>query len=91
MSLDQFGKIAAAEIAFYVPLILVVLYLLLRHGFGRSQGWIFLFTFSLGLSHLSKGGLEMLNCCQQFVLLELPSRLLPRLHPTLRLVSSLLP
>ena len=85
MSLDQFGKIAAAEIAFYVPLTLVALYLLSRHG------WIFLFTFSLGLSHPPKGGLEVLNCCQQFVLLELPSRLLQRLNPTLRLVSSLLP
>ena len=90
MSLDQFGKIAVAEIAFYVPLILVALYNLSRHGFGRNQGWIFLFTFSLGLSHLPKGGLEVLNCSQQFVLLELPSRLLQRLNPTLRLVSSLL-
>jgi hypothetical protein len=54
MSLDQFGKIAAAEIAFYTPLLLVAFFITLRHGFGRREGWIFLFTFSLSMSFLLK-------------------------------------
>ncbi|KAF8512493.1 hypothetical protein JB92DRAFT_3143732 [Gautieria morchelliformis] len=47
MALDQFGKIAAAEIAFYSLLICLAFFTALRHGFGRREGWVFLFTFSL--------------------------------------------
>jgi hypothetical protein len=52
MSLDQFGKIAAAEIAFYSPLLLFAFFIALRHGFGRQEGWVYLLTFSLGVFHL---------------------------------------
>ncbi|KAF8586821.1 hypothetical protein K439DRAFT_1408240 [Ramaria rubella] len=47
MTLDQFGKIAAAEIAFYVPVFCVAFFIALKHGFARREGWVFLFTFAL--------------------------------------------
>jgi hypothetical protein len=52
MSLDQFGKIAAAEIAFYSPLLLFAFFTALRHGFGRQEGWVYLFAYSLGVFYL---------------------------------------
>ncbi|KAF8526251.1 hypothetical protein BU17DRAFT_40796 [Hysterangium stoloniferum] len=47
MTLDPFGKIAAAEIAFYAPVLCIAFFVALRHGFSRRQGWVFLFIFSL--------------------------------------------
>jgi hypothetical protein len=51
MALDEFGKIAAAEIAFYVPVFCIAFFIALKHGFSRRLGWVFLFTFSLGASN----------------------------------------
>lgn len=48
MALDQRGDIAAAQIAFYVPVLVVSFILTLRHGFRREAGWVFLLTFSIG-------------------------------------------
>jgi len=45
--LDTRGDIAAATIAFYVPVAAVALALTIRYGFRRDAGWIFLFIFSL--------------------------------------------
>jgi hypothetical protein len=47
-SLDVRGKIAAAQIAFYVPLGVFTLALLYRYAFRRDAGWLFLFIFALG-------------------------------------------
>jgi len=45
--LDHRGDIAAATIAFYVPVAAVALALTIRYGLRRDAGWIFLFLFSL--------------------------------------------
>jgi hypothetical protein len=45
-SLDAFGKLAAATIVFYVPILVITVTLVLRHGFKRDAGWIFLSIFS---------------------------------------------
>lgn len=47
MALDKHGELSAAVIAFYVPVALIALFLVLRYGFRRDAGWIFLFTFSI--------------------------------------------
>jgi hypothetical protein len=47
MSLDKHGLLSAAVIAFYVPMAIFTLALLIRHGF-REGGWVFLFSFSIG-------------------------------------------
>jgi hypothetical protein len=51
--LDTKGDIAAATIAFYVPVAVVALALTIRYGLRRDAGWIFLFTFALGSHHRS--------------------------------------
>lgn len=45
-TLDTRGKIAAAQIAFYVPIAVVTLLLVFRYVFRRDAGWLFLFIFS---------------------------------------------
>ncbi|TRM60162.1 hypothetical protein BD626DRAFT_505683 [Schizophyllum amplum] len=45
--LDTRGKIAAAEIAFYVPIAILSLLLVIRYAFRRDSGWHFLFLFAL--------------------------------------------
>jgi len=46
-SLDGFGKLAPPVIVFYIPIFIVTLILVLRHGFKRDAGWIFLLIFSI--------------------------------------------
>lgn len=46
--LDARGKIAAAELAFYVPIAIVSLLLVIRYAFRRDSGWFFLLWFALG-------------------------------------------
>ncbi|KAG7099562.1 hypothetical protein E1B28_001395 [Marasmius oreades] len=41
------GKIAAGEVAFWVPLTIMTLVLTVRYGFRKDAGWLFLFLFSL--------------------------------------------
>lgn len=48
-TLDTRGKIAAAEIAFYVPIAALSLVLIFRYAFRRDAGWFFLFIFSASL------------------------------------------
>jgi hypothetical protein len=55
-SLDDHGKLGAAIIPFYIPVLFISLILAVRHrGFSRKAGWIFLFLFSISeyfvLSH----------------------------------------
>jgi len=46
-TLDARGKIAAAQIAFYVPLAAFTLVLIHRYAFRRDAGWLFLCIFCL--------------------------------------------
>jgi len=48
-TLDTRGKIAAAELAFYVPIAALSLVLIFRYAFRRDAGWFFLFIFSASL------------------------------------------
>jgi hypothetical protein len=41
------GKIAIAEICVYVPVFLLTLITVFRHGTGRKLGWIYLTIFCL--------------------------------------------
>ncbi|KAL0576566.1 hypothetical protein V5O48_005398 [Marasmius crinis-equi] len=41
------GKIAAAEVAFWVPPAIFTLVLVIRYAFRKDAGWFFLFIFSL--------------------------------------------
>jgi len=45
--LDIYGKLAAAEIAFYFPVWVVTTVLVVRHGLRRDAGWVFLWVFSM--------------------------------------------
>jgi predicted RND superfamily exporter protein len=47
MPLDTRGKIAAAEIAFYVPIVILTMLLVFRYAFRRDAGWFFLLIFSM--------------------------------------------
>ncbi|KIM84628.1 hypothetical protein PILCRDRAFT_818206 [Piloderma croceum F 1598] len=46
-SLNDHGKLGAATIPFYVPILIISFVLVLRHGFTRDSGWIFVFIFSI--------------------------------------------
>ncbi|KAF9498136.1 hypothetical protein BDN71DRAFT_1443866 [Pleurotus eryngii] len=47
MPLDERGKIAAAEIGFYVPIAAITIVLMGRYALRRDAGWLFLFLHSL--------------------------------------------
>jgi len=47
MTLTYRNDVSIAEIAVYVPSLAVAILLVVRHGFGRNAGWIFLITFCL--------------------------------------------
>lgn len=49
MPLDERGKIAAAEIGFYVPITAITIVLMGRYALRRDAGWLFLFLHSLGM------------------------------------------
>ncbi|RDB29693.1 hypothetical protein Hypma_015150 [Hypsizygus marmoreus] len=46
-TLDTLGKIAAAQIGFYVPIAVCTIILVFRYAFRRDAGWLFLYIFSL--------------------------------------------
>jgi hypothetical protein len=50
MALGDFGKIAISEIVFYIPVLCIALFIALKRGFNKQQGFIFIFMFSLGAS-----------------------------------------
>lgn len=55
--LDRRGDISIAEIVVYVPVLIVSVMLVLRHGFTRRAGWIFLCILSIirivgGITHI---------------------------------------
>jgi len=45
-ALDNVGKIAAAQIAFFTPVAAITLFLIFRYAFRRDAGWFWLFIFS---------------------------------------------
>lgn len=55
MGLDGRGILSVVEIIFYIPVLVVSAILVLRHGFKRDLGWIFLFIFANGKSLLLMG------------------------------------
>ena len=48
MKLDQRGDIAIAEIVHYVPILLLSIVLVIRHGAARKAGWILFAILSIG-------------------------------------------
>ena len=67
MPLDERGKIAAAQIAFYAPIAGLTLYLVFRYALRRDAGWLFLslFSFSMFDVHfilISSNPLSSKNC-----------------------------
>lgn len=52
MGLDSRGIVSVVQIIVYVPLLALAAILVLRHGFSRESGWIFLAIFSLSTSRL---------------------------------------
>lgn len=50
--LNDFGKIAIAEIIFYIPVLLIALAVTFKHGFDRKLGWLLLFIFALSVYSL---------------------------------------
>ncbi|CDO69939.1 hypothetical protein BN946_scf184836.g13 [Trametes cinnabarina] len=57
VKLDARGDIAVAEIVLYVPIFFVAIPLVLRHGFTRKAGWIFLILLAIirivgGVTHI---------------------------------------
>jgi hypothetical protein len=51
--IDKHGKVAVGIISFYGALLGITLKLVLRHGFRREAGWIFLFIFCISTLTLS--------------------------------------
>ncbi|KAJ3549282.1 hypothetical protein NMY22_g941 [Coprinellus aureogranulatus] len=47
MALDTYGKIAAAQLAFFFPIALLTGFLVFRYQLRRDAGWLFLCLFSL--------------------------------------------
>ncbi|KAB5570753.1 hypothetical protein GE09DRAFT_1055545 [Coniochaeta sp. 2T2.1] len=45
--LTELSKISIAEIIVYTPSLAIATFLAVRHGFGRSSGWLYLIIFSL--------------------------------------------
>ncbi|KAF2230930.1 hypothetical protein EV356DRAFT_491221 [Viridothelium virens] len=47
MTLTDQGKLAIAEIVFYIPAGLLALYDCFKHGFGRSLAWVYIIVLSI--------------------------------------------
>lgn len=45
--LDSHGALAIAELVFFAPALCIALFVVLRHGFSRQQGWFYLVLLSL--------------------------------------------
>ena len=50
---DKHGQVAVGIISFYGAILGITFKLVLRHGFRRESGWIFLFIFSISTLALS--------------------------------------
>lgn len=47
MGLTESNQVSIAELVIYLPALFVAIFLCIRHGFGRSSGWLYLIIFSL--------------------------------------------
>lgn len=47
MALTESNQVSIAELAIYLPALFIAIFLCVRHGFGRSSGWLYLIIFSL--------------------------------------------
>lgn len=47
MALTESNQVSIAELVIYLPALFVAIFLCIRHGFGRSSGWLYLIIFSL--------------------------------------------
>ncbi|KAI1868389.1 hypothetical protein JX265_007212 [Neoarthrinium moseri] len=47
MALTERNGVSIAEICVYTPALAIAIWLCVRHGFGRSSGWLYLIIFSL--------------------------------------------
>ncbi|KAI9728140.1 MAG: hypothetical protein M1828_004601 [Chrysothrix sp. TS-e1954] len=47
MTLDYRNQVSAATIAFYVPILLLAIYLLVRQGIHRNAGYVYMIMFSI--------------------------------------------
>ena len=47
MTIGYRGGVSIGELVVYSPALLIAIYLSIRHGFGRSAGWMFLIIFCL--------------------------------------------
>jgi hypothetical protein len=47
VALSELNKISIAIVVFYAPALLVAIWLSVKHGFGRSAGWLYLILLSL--------------------------------------------
>ncbi|KAK6193000.1 kti12, chromatin associated [Pestalotiopsis sp. IQ-011] len=47
MGLTESNQVSIAELVIYLPALFVAIFLCVRHGFGRSSGWLYLIIFSL--------------------------------------------
>lgn len=47
MALTEQNGISIADICVYIPALVIAVLLCIRHGFGRSSGWLYLIIFSL--------------------------------------------
>ena len=73
-SLDDHGILASVTIPFYIPILAISLMLVIRHGFRRESGWIYVFIFSLGEFEIKLKLNNINNIDTQFV--DLLARLL---------------
>lgn len=51
-TLDNLGKISAATMVLYIPILIIAAILVFRHGFTRDAGWIFIAIFSFSKLYL---------------------------------------
>ncbi|KAH9945606.1 hypothetical protein B0H21DRAFT_709309 [Amylocystis lapponica] len=57
MALDKRGFISASEVVVYVPILIIGVVLVLRHGFSKKAGWLYLVILSVmrivgGVTHI---------------------------------------
>ena len=57
MTLDYRNKVSIAVIAFYVPILLLAIYLLVRQGLHRNAGYVYIVMFSI--ARILGSGLEL--------------------------------
>lgn len=71
MALDEFGKLAVAEIVFYIPVFGMALFSAVKNGFGKGEGWLNLVIFSLSVFLQLNPPKQELTAHQKFGLLDL--------------------